>query len=94
MIEKLKVYEETPSGYKHPENTIQDKINELVDAINELQTRAENVQPDYVTITYMTDGHTKEYYGRNGASIVTDYPLPAGYVITIREAETKGGDNE
>lgn len=37
MIEKLKVYEETPSGYKHPENTIQDKINELVDAINKYE---------------------------------------------------------
>ena len=34
MIEKLKIYEETPSGYKHPENLIQDKINELVDAVN------------------------------------------------------------
>ena len=55
---------------------------------------AENVQPDYVTTTYVTDGHTKEYYGQNGASIVTDHPLPAGYVITIREPETKGGDNE
>lgn len=55
---------------------------------------AENVQPDYVTTSYMTDGHTKEYYGQNGASIVTDHPLPAGYVITIREPETKGGDND
>ena len=55
---------------------------------------AENVQPDYVTTTYPTDGHTKKYYGQNGASIVTDRPLPAGYVITIREPETKGGDNE
>lgn len=54
----------------------------------------ENVQPDYVTTTYVTDGHTKEYYGQNGASIVTDNPLPAGYLITIREPETKGGDNE
>jgi len=56
---------------------------EVYDAL----TRAENVQ-----ITYITDGHTKEYYGQNGASIVTDYPIPAGYVITIKE--TKGGDNE
>lgn len=54
----------------------------------------ENVQPDYVTTSYTTDGHTKEYYGQNGASVVTDNPLPAGYVITIREPETKGGDNE
>lgn len=41
MIEKLKVYEETPSGYKHPENTIQDKINELVDAVNSIQKERE-----------------------------------------------------
>ena len=54
----------------------------------------ENVQPDYVATAYMTDGLTKEYYGQNGASIVIDHPLPAGYVITIREPETKGGDNE
>lgn len=54
----------------------------------------ENVQPDYVTTSYLTNGHTKEYYGQNGASIVTDHPLPAGYVITIRESETKGDNNE
>ena len=53
-----------------------------------------NVQPDYVATAYMTDGHTKKYYGQNGASIVTDRPLPAGYVIAINEPETKGGDNE
>ena len=63
------------------------------------ETRSENVQPDYVTTSYVTtsyvtDGHTQEYYGQNGGSIVTDYPLPAGYIITIREPENKGGDNE
>jgi len=85
------------------------KIDELVDVINELQTKVnklaptidfaqpkvkENVRPDYVATTYMTDGHTKEYYGQNGATVVTDNPIPAGYLITIREPETKGGDNE
>ena len=79
------------------------KINALVDAVNELQAtiskmenveRSENVQLDYVATAYMTDGHTKKYYGQNGASIVTDRPLPAGYVIAINEPETKGGDNE
>jgi hypothetical protein len=81
------------------------KINELVDAVNEMQATiskmenvaengnfAKNAQPDYVTTSYMTDGNTREYYGQNGASIITDQPLPAGYVITIKE--TKGGDNE
>lgn len=52
-------------------------------------TRAENVQ-----ITYITDGHTKKYYGRNGTSIITDPTLPAGYVITIKEPITKGDNNE
>ena len=111
MIEKIKVYGETPSGYKHPENKIQDKINELVDAVNGILAAQEqyttiynedivpmltpkNVQPDYVTTSYMTNGHTKEYYGQKGASIVTDYPLPEGYVITIKEPETKDGNNE
>lgn len=42
MIEKLKVYEETSSGYKHPENIIQDKINELIDTVNELHEEAES----------------------------------------------------
>ena len=55
MIKKLEVYEETPSGYKHPENIIQEKINELVDAVNEIMTwrfetdeePAENLQDPY-----------------------------------------------
>lgn len=54
----------------------------------------QNEEPDYVTTSYMTDGNTREYYGQNGASIMTDHPLPAGYIITIKEPETKGGDNE
>lgn len=88
-------------------NTLVRKINTLVDAVNELQATiskmenvaengnfAKNAQPDYVTTSYTTDGNTREYYGRNGTSIVTERPLPAGYVITIRETETKDGDNE
>lgn len=76
-------------------------LNHVVDVVNELQATiskmekvepTKNVQPDYVTTTYVTDGHTKEYYGQNGASIATDYPLPAGYIIAINEPETKGGD--
>lgn len=88
-------------------NGVATRLNELVDAVNALvyehdkdsdwydgQTRADNVQPDYVTTSYMTDGHTKEYFGQNEASVVTDPPLPTGYTITIREPETKGGDND
>lgn len=36
-------------------------------------------------ITYMTDGRTKVYYGRNGTQIETNLPLPVGFVITIKE---------
>lgn len=68
---------------------LQTKVNKLAPNINFAQPEVkENAQPDYVTTSYMTDGHTKEYYGQNGASIVTDPPLPAGYVITIKEKET------
>ena len=42
MIEKLKLYRLAPSGYKHGEYTVQEKINELVDAVNELHKEAEN----------------------------------------------------
>lgn len=84
---------------------VRKSVNVHEKQIDELQTRSENVQPDvkirsenvqpdYMTTTYVTDGHTKEYYGQNGVSIVTDYPLPAGYVITIKEPENKGDDNE
>ena len=111
-IQKLTIQKLTIAGkkYEYPDTTaLVGKLNELCDAVNELQTKVnklaptidfaqpkvkENVQPDYVVTAYMTDGHTKEYYGQNGASIVTDHPLPAGYVIAINEPETKGGDNE
>lgn len=126
MISKLVQQKLTIAGkeYEYPDTTaLVGKINELADAVNELQenqntywtdiaeikkelqtraenvqedtkSRQENVQPDYVTTSYLTDGHTEEYYGQNGASVVIDHPLPAGYVITIRESEIKGGDND
>ena len=50
MIEKLKRYIREEDGIKiscPPDNVhIISKINELVDAVNELQTRPENVQTD------------------------------------------------
>ena len=36
-------------------------------------------------ITYMADGKTKVYYGRNGAEVETNMPLPVGFIITIKE---------
>lgn len=86
-------------------NELVDAVNSVVSVQEKLidsrfvaetkhEVPAENLRPDYVTTSYMTNGRTEEYYGQKGASIVTDPPLPAGYVITIREPETKGGDNE
>ena len=49
MIEKLVIQKLTIAGkeYEYPDTTaLVGKINELCDAVNELQTRAENVQPD------------------------------------------------
>lgn len=76
------------------------KLDKVIDGVYELSQNfitkdGNNVEPDYVTTSYTTNGHTKEYYGQNGASVVTDCtPLPEGYVITIKEPENKGGDNE
>lgn len=79
-------------------NSIVSVQEKLIDSRFIVETKheelTENLQPDYVTTSYMTNGHTKEYYGQKGASVVTDYPLPEGYVITIKEPETKGDDNE
>ena len=96
MIEKIDIDYDSPCRLRQEYGQ---KINEVIDAVNEILDYAPlemamKAEPDYVTTSYMTDGHTKGYYGQNGASIVTDLPLPAGYVITIREPETKGGDNE
>ena len=93
------ILEERESGIKVCEEAQDMYDNAILDVLKDKQVDvvvepAENVQPDYVTISYMTDGNTKEYYGQNGASIITDHPLPTGYFITIKEPETKGGNNE
>lgn len=36
MIEKLKLYSLAPSGFKHDEYKVQEKINELIDIVNAL----------------------------------------------------------
>ena len=38
-------------------------------------------------MTYMADGKTKVYYGRNGTEVETNMPLPFGFFITIRETD-------
>lgn len=104
MIEKIDIDYDSPcrlrQEYGQKINEVIDAVNNIVSVQEKLidsrfvvetkhETPAENVQPDYVTTSYMTDGHTKEYYGQNGASVVTDPPLPTGYTITIREPEAK-----
>lgn len=37
MIEKLKLYSLAPSGYEHDEYKVQEKINQLVEAVNAMQ---------------------------------------------------------
>lgn len=45
----------------------------------------QNKEPDYITTSYKTDGKQKKYYGQNGAYVETDFPIPAGFTITIKE---------
>lgn len=77
-------------------NELVDAVNSIVSVQEKLidsrfvaetthEAPVKNMQPDYVTTSYMADGRTKEYYGQKGASVITDYPLPEGYVITIKE---------
>lgn len=77
-------------------HTAIEKINELVDAVNELQknatiskmekveTPAENVQQ----VSYMAPGDITVFYGFN-CSVEFDTPLPYGTRITIKSI-TKG----
>jgi len=94
MIEKLerKLRRERDGGFtiSGPVSVgeLQEKINELVDVVNALVYEHDK-DSDWYETSYMTDGHTKEYFGQNGASVVTDPPLPTGYTITIREPEAK-----
>lgn len=97
MIEKLEKFDPTEASIYHVER-LYAKVNEIIDLLNAIVVDVDGTkcvdgskkaEPDFITTTYMTDGHIKEYYGQKGASIVTDHPLPAGYVITIKESETR-----
>ena len=62
------------------------------------QTPAENVQEDtesgrgkvqdpvcFISTTYSSDNKTTVFLGQKGASVEFNQPLPAGFIITIKE---------
>lgn len=62
------------------------------------ETRSENVQPDaksrsenvqdpvcFISTTYPSDNKTTVFLGQKGASVEFNQPLPAGFIITIKE---------
>ena len=62
------------------------------------QTRSENVQKDtesrsenvqdpvcFISTTYPSDNKTTVFLGQKGASVEFNQPLPAGFMITIKE---------
>ena len=107
MIEKINWDEQPEDAAKEVQNLIDqlvDAVNGILAAQEQYETiykedivpmlTPQNEEPDYITTSYTTDGKQKKYYGQNGACVETDYPIPAGFIITIKESETKGGDNE
>lgn len=79
------------------------KINELCDAVNELDKHLLFLrkkvleitykEPDqYKSITFMSDGHIKKFYGHDSI-VELEVPLPQGTKITIISI-AKGGNNE
>lgn len=101
MIEKL---DKDCGKLQKKINELVDAVNGILAAQEEYrQAYAEDIVPmltpqneesDYITTTYTTDGQQKKYYGQNGACVETDFPIPAGFIITIKESETKGGKDE
>lgn len=111
MIEKLKTIEQfdcSDTQQAHVAHHVYHnesiaKINELVDAVNELGKdvcflrrkvlETTYKEPDlYKSMTYMSDGHTTKFYGHDSI-VELECPLPQGTRITIKSI-TKGGDNE
>lgn len=104
MIEKIKPHPCIDAngvvyGEIQPDNQeMTEKINELVDAVNGILDYAPlemamKAEPDqYKSITYMSDGHIKKFYGHDSI-VELEVPLPQGTRITIKSI-TKGGDNE
>ena len=104
MIEKIEM-PEMDETYKSAmfAKVLGNKINEIIDAVNEfgkdmvfLRKKVLEItykEPDqYKSITYMSDGHIKKFYGHDSI-IELEVPLPQGTKITIKSI-IKGGDNE
>lgn len=97
MIERIDI-----KDYENKEQLVWfgviNKINALVDAVNGILDYAPlemamKAEPDqYKSITYMSDGHIKKFYGHDSI-VELEVPLPQGTRITIKSI-TKGGDNE
>lgn len=99
MIERLDI-----KDYENKEQLVWfgviNKINALVDAVNgildyaplEMAMKAEPEPDQYKSITYMSDGHIKKFYGHDSI-VELEVPLPQGTRITIKSI-TKGGDND
>lgn len=100
MIKKINWDEQPEDAAKEVQNLIDqlvDAVNGIL-AVQEEYRQAyaedivpmltpQNEEPDYITTTYTTDGQQKKYYGQNGACVETDFPIPAGFIITIKEQE-------
>lgn len=100
MIEKLK---NIPLDMNGEPSAVWLKINELIDAVNELgkdvcflHRKVSEItykEPDqYKSITYMSDGHIKKFYGHDSI-VELEAPLPQGTKITIRSI-AKGSNND
>ena len=48
--------------------------------------------PCMISTTYMSDTKTKVFCGQRDCAVEFNQPLPAGFIITIKQ--TKGGKNE
>lgn len=79
------------------------KINELVNTVNELgkdvlflRKKVLEItykEPDpFKSMTYMSNGHNKKFYGHDSI-VELEVPLPQGTKITIRSI-AKGDDND
>lgn len=71
-------------------NILVDEVNKINETDHEYPTLAKQdsiilTDSESRQITYMADGKTKVYYGRNGTEVETNNPLPVGFVITIKE---------
>lgn len=91
--EKLHLFQ----GNEQKVNKNAQKVNECEPEVKEnFTTRRANVQDPvyFISTTYLSDNRTTVFYGQNGVSVEFNQPLPAGFIITIKENETKGGKDE